>query len=423
MLSTLYAPAAAADETRGITWEQAAAAGLLAAPTAAGVSVTPENSLTCSPVFAAVRIISAAVGTLPLCLYRKLPDGGRERATSHPVYTVLHDAPNAAAVPFVFWSAFVANMLLRGKGLAEIERNGAGDVVALHLLPSHAVDYMRTPAGELFFRVKGNGRSIDLSADEVFHVPYFSLDGETGTGVIEYARETVGNIKAVESGGSAFIANMVRPSGSITVPPGLSETARHNLRESVTKANAGHRVSGRLMLLEDGVKFDPFTVTNNEAQWIEARSFGVQETARFFSISPTKLADLGRATWGNIESENRSFFETTLLPVTTPITQETKKKLLIPADRVDHYAEHVAEARLRGNTAERLTGYKTGVDAGIYTRAECRQWENLPFIAGTEKILTPLNQVADPAPPAKKDAAHGNDGNPQATDPADGGPV
>lgn len=65
-----------------------------AGPTLAGVAVTPYTAMTCTPVACCVRTISEAVGQLPLHVYKKLPDGGKEKATDHPPYKLLHDAPN-----------------------------------------------------------------------------------------------------------------------------------------------------------------------------------------------------------------------------------------------------------------------------------------------------------------------------------------
>lgn len=404
---------AAPVSTRAITYDQLAAIGAVTEATAAGVSVSVESALTSSPVFAATRIISAAVGSLPLCLYRRESDGGRERATGHPAYHVLHDSPNTEAVPFTFWSAFVAQMLLRGKGVAEIERDGAGDVVALWLLPADRVREERDARGVLYFRYRGNAGDVLLDQADVLYVPYFSLDGATGQGVIDYARESIGRDKGIESAGSNHVNNMVRPSGAVTAPPGLTDQAISNIKESLRQQNAGHKQTGRLMFLQDGITFTPYQVTNEEAQWLESRAFSVLEVARFFSISPTKLADLSRATWGNIESENRAFYETTLVPITTPIGQECGRKLLTDRQRRTHYAEHVLDARLRGNTAERYAAHQTAIQSGWKTRNEVRQAENLPKLDGLDVPLAPVN-MAQTNPPATPD--------PSAPDAADRDP-
>ena len=64
---------------------------------------------------------------MPLFLYRKT-DKGKEKAVDQSLYNVLHDVPNPETDSFQFWQAFVANMLIYGRGYAEVVRDGAGQV-------------------------------------------------------------------------------------------------------------------------------------------------------------------------------------------------------------------------------------------------------------------------------------------------------
>jgi HK97 family phage portal protein len=396
---------------RTITWDQAARVGLVTTPTASGVTVTLESALTSSPVFAAVRIISTAISTLPLTVYRRQQDGSREKATGHPAYRILHDEPNPESDPAVWWAAFVARVLLQGNGFAEIERNRAGEPIALWLIPSERVRI--ETAGGLVYHVETDSGQVALTPDEMFHVPYLTLDGVCGKGIIQYARECVGLNKAMETGAASQFANMVRPAGVLELPIGMSDDAKKNLKESIERQNTGAGKVGRILPLESGVKFTPFGLSNQDAQWIEGRGFGVQEVARFFSISPTKLGDLGRATWSNIGAENLSFIENTLRAILVPIEQQARRKLLTSAERESHYVEAVIEARLRGLTKDRYDAYKVGTAGRPFLLpSEVRRMENLPAAPELDKLPTSPEPEPTPKPEVK------SDGNPDATDPA-----
>src|SRR4051812_21036847 len=58
------------------------------------VQVTPSTALQLTAVFACVRVLAETVGSLPLNLYRRQVRGGKEKATDHRLYPVLHDKPN-----------------------------------------------------------------------------------------------------------------------------------------------------------------------------------------------------------------------------------------------------------------------------------------------------------------------------------------
>ena len=55
---------------------------IFAAPTSAGPTVTPDTALRSTAVYAAVRIISESVASLPFILHRRLPNGGKDRKST-----------------------------------------------------------------------------------------------------------------------------------------------------------------------------------------------------------------------------------------------------------------------------------------------------------------------------------------------------
>ena len=61
-------------------------------PTMSGISISPQTALRCSVVFASVKALAETVAELPLKLYRKRLDGGRDPAEDHPLYWLLTDA-------------------------------------------------------------------------------------------------------------------------------------------------------------------------------------------------------------------------------------------------------------------------------------------------------------------------------------------
>ena len=73
-------------------------------------------------VYACVRILAEAVASLPLHLYRERAGttGGKERATAHPLYRVLHDEPHGVTcrvflcpIACPFWGVPACSWVLR----------------------------------------------------------------------------------------------------------------------------------------------------------------------------------------------------------------------------------------------------------------------------------------------------------------------
>src|SRR5436309_200751 len=96
-----------------------------------GVVVDEDIALTYAAVWCATRIIAETSAGLPLFLYKRLPDAGREQATKHPVYHLVHTAPNSDMGTSAWREGRVSHQVNWGNGFSEIERDGDGKVVAL----------------------------------------------------------------------------------------------------------------------------------------------------------------------------------------------------------------------------------------------------------------------------------------------------
>src|SRR5690606_24630936 len=93
----------------------------LFAPTASGVHVTQENALKYSAVFACVRVLAGTLAQLPLIVYRRRSDDGRQRALDFQLYDVLHRRPNPIMTSFNLRMALQGHLALWGNAYAEIE--------------------------------------------------------------------------------------------------------------------------------------------------------------------------------------------------------------------------------------------------------------------------------------------------------------
>lgn len=108
------------------------------AASASGVTVTPEAALRCPTVYASVKVIAESVAQLPLHLYRRTPDGGKERATSHPLAEILNGQANEWTSAFEFRLFMQTALCLHGNAFAFINRSG-GAITELIPIPSTSV--------------------------------------------------------------------------------------------------------------------------------------------------------------------------------------------------------------------------------------------------------------------------------------------
>lgn len=358
-------------------------------PTEAGVTVSDDTAMRFATVHACVRVLSEDVGALPLHVYRRTKQGGKERAPEHPLYELLHDRPNPEMSVVAFKEALMVNALLTGNGYAFIEYDRAGRVRGLYPLMSSEVTPYRTDAGELRYRAGGE----DLRAFEVFHLAGLGFDGLMGLSPIAYARESIGLGMAAERYGEKFFKNGTHIGGVVSVKDELTDEQFERLRQQFSSAFRGLQNAHGVPVLEGGATYTSVGIAPEDAQFLETRKFQRNEIAAIYRVPPHMIGDLERATFSNIEQQDLAYLQRSLLPWLMRIEQECRAKLLRPDERTKNCVEHDTANFMRGETVSRMQSYSTAIMAGIMTPNEARRRENLNPVPGGDDIMLPLNMV------------------------------
>ena len=116
-------------------------------------------------------------------------------------------------------------------------------------------------------------------------------------------------------------------SGVLEHPGPLSTEAKQRLREEWVNKYQGVENAHDVILLEEGMTWRQLGIDPKAAQFLEGQIFSVQNVARWFRIAPHKLQENLRATFSNIESENRHHYDA-FIPWMLQLEQEVNHKLL-----------------------------------------------------------------------------------------------
>ena len=371
-------------------------------PGVAGVDVNTTTAEGISAVYACVAAISETVGSLPLDVYRNTEDG-REKAKTHPLYRLLHDAPNNYQTALEFREQMQRHVLLRGNAYAEIVWNPNGSVKALLPLHPDSVTVLRSSLGSLVYdHVDGKGNQRRLLADEVLHLRYHSDDGILGRSPIQVARDTIGLALAERTHGAKMFEQGTKLSGVIETPPGTTKEQAGQIRESWSAGQAGIANHGKTAVLPQGATFKTVSMTLEDAEWIEARRLSIVETARLFRVPPVMIGDMEAANYSNVVELARFFVTNTLRRHLVMWEQAINRACITnPA----FFVEHNVEGLLRGDSLARANFYQRGIEDGWMLRSEVRRIENLPAIEGIDDAQTENATPATGRPNAQPDAA------------------
>ena len=351
----------------------------------AGKRVTDRTALQHIAVYACVRVLSEAIAQLPLHVY-KYNDKGKERVPQHPLYFLLHDQPNPEMTSFVFRETLMSHLLIYGNAYAQIIRNGRGDVLGLYPLMPDKMKVDRDEKNRLIYiysrydeanpNLKEQG-DIILYADEVLHIPGLGFDGLVGYSPIALAKNAIGISIACEEYGASFFGNNANPSGVLEHPGVIKNPDK--LRDAWHRAYGGKN-SHKVAVLEEGVKFTPISIPNNEAQFLETRKFQIEEIARMYRVPLHMIGDLDHATFSNVEHLSLDFVKYSLDPWIVRWEQSLQKALLSDSEKGQYFVKFNVDGLLRGDYASRMQGYSIGIQNGFLCPNDVRELEDMNLI-------------------------------------------
>ncbi len=353
---------------------------------ASGKVVTERTSLQITAVYACVRILSEAVAGLPLHFYKYGANNSKEKATDNPLYFLLHDEPNPEMTSFIFRETLMTHLLLWGNAYAQIIRNGKNEVVALYPLMPNKMSVERDDKGEIYYvynRYQDEAKTGDLGTvilkkEDVLHIPGLGFDGLVGYSPIAMAKNAIGLAIATEEYGSKFFANGAAPSGVLEHPGTIKDPTK--VREAWMSQFGGSSNSGKVAVLEEGMKYTPISISPEQAQFLETRKFQINEIARIFRVPPHMIGDLEKSSFSNIEQQSLEFVKYTLEPWIIRWEQALSRALLSSEEKKKYFFKFNVDGLLRGDYQSRMNGYAIARQNGWMSANDIRELENLDKI-------------------------------------------
>ena len=347
--------------------------------TSTGVVVTAETAMQATAVLAAVRLLSESIASLPLKLYRRRNGKGRDEATDHPLYKLIHGAPSRRHTSMEFREMLQAHLSLRGNAYAFIDWSTSGQVKQLIPLNPDRIVVKVSNANEISYLYRGINGTPDQHwpSDFVLHLKGLSTDGVVGLSPIDLAREAVGLSLAAEQLGGKFFSNGTHVGSYFTTDGKLTPEARKNIEKSIERDWGGVANSHKAPVLEQGLKIERMNMSAQDAQFLESRKFQTTEIARIFKVPPHMIGDLDRATFSNIEQQSIDFVRHSILPWCVRWEQRLNTTLLSEKEQDELYFEFNLNGFLRGEALAEAQVLQIETRNGVRTPNEWRDLKGM----------------------------------------------
>jgi HK97 family phage portal protein len=357
-----------------------------------GISVSETNALGLSAIYRAVNLVAGTLASLPFKSFREDEAGIRKTVPS-----VFDDPDPGGQTQYEWMETAFAHLILYGKAGALKVRTEAGGLTALPLvhptsfqvlLPTPE-DYAsgNLPAGGLWFVVGlANGRESRLDANDFWYVPGLALNGKVGAGLLTYARRSLAtSIAGDRAAGSQFqngamISGLATPADEYDITDDVAE-----IRRELDNNVQGYANAGRIAVINRRLSLQPWQMTNTDAQFLQSRSFQIEEVSRWTGVPPHLLMSSEKSTsWGTgLEEQNRAMARTVLAPWANRFEQRASRLLAKP-----RWAEFDFHGLERPAPDVEIDLLLKQVAGGLLTLNEARAIRNLP----------PLPETPSPAP-------------------------
>lgn len=345
-----------------------------------GTGVNADTVLGISSVWKAANVIGKDIAVLPLHKYKRLADDQGKERVRDATTRLLNDQPNLYVKSVDNRLAVQIQALLLGNGYAEIQRLPTAEPLALWWTPTENVTPQVDDAGQLWYVIRQSNKPPRyVRPENMLHIKGPSKDGLTGWSVVSLARESLSLTKGQETYAQTQFENGIRPSLLLKIPGNSTAEKRKELRAEIDRMHAGAANAFKAFTLWNGMEASPWSMSNDDAQWLEGRQFQVEEIARWFDLPPHKLGALGRATWSNVESMQLEYVSGCLQFWLAQWEQECNAKLLTEREKQaqTHFYEFKLDALLKGDTLSRYQVYAIARTIGVLSPNEIRAKENM----------------------------------------------
>lgn len=361
-----------------------------------GLRGTASSELSEATYFACLKVLSEAVGKLPMKVQQYTEAHGIRIAREHSFYRTLNERPNRHMTASTFWSTMELCRLHYGNAYAWIDTRDPRqpqlwpiDPRTVQVWYDDACELRDAP--EVYYIISGkNGRSV-LSSEEILHFKsHQTLDGLVGVSVREQLAGTIrGNAKAQN------LVNAMYDSG-MTAKAVLQYTGSMNdanvaqLVREVGSYIKGEGKSGadKLIPMPVGFSLTPLNMKLADSQFLEVKQYTALQIAAAFGVKPYQVGDYTKSSYASAEAQQLSFLVDTLLYIVKQYEEETGYKILTDTDVANGYHTKLNTAvMLRADQQTQINTLSAAVSNFLMTPNEAREKLDLPAKEGGDQLL------------------------------------
>lgn len=376
------------------------------------IEFSVQDVTTYSTVWACITLIASDISKL----WVKLVEQDQNRIwleTESPSFSPVLRKPNRYQTRIKFFECWMLSKLINGNTYVLKDRDARGVVKALYILDPQRVRPLIAPDGDVFYQLSADAlaglteNTVVVPAREIIHdvmVPlYHPL-----VGVSPITACGIAALQAlkIQNNSTRFFANGSQPGGILTAPHAITnETAERLMRH--WEANFGGESNvGKIVVLGDGLKYEPMTMTAVDAQLIDQLKWSDEKICACFHV-PGYMVGIGPPPpYTDIQSINLQYYNQALQAPIENLEALLDEGLELPSAPRRLGVEFDLEALLRMDTRTQVDNSTKGILGGLFKPNEERAKFSRPPVPGGDTVYLQQQQYSlealnkrDTAPP------------------------
>lgn len=374
-----------------------------------GISGVRHDLISEVTYFTCLKMLSETMGKLPLKYYQQTGKG-RIRADPDDASYRLSVRPNDIMTPATFWSTMELNCQHYGNSYAWIRREfvkqkygGEYKIRDIWPMQSNCVSVLMDDVGifgakgRLFYQYSDpkSGELYVFKNEEVMHFKtWYSLDGIMGLPVRSILEATVDGALESQDFMNRLYKQGLTASMAMQYTGDLDEERRKKLEKKFASALSGPKNAGKVIPVPIGLTLTPLKMNLTDAQFFELKKYTALQIAGAFGIKPNQINNYEKSSYANSEMQQLAFLVDTMAYRLRVYEDEINAKILTPKQsKKGYFYKFNEKAILRTDSKSQMESLKNGVNNGIYSPNEAREFLDLPDKEGGDILMVNGNYI------------------------------
>lgn len=337
-----------------------------------------------------INQISDSVASLPVYLYKRDSDGSRQRVEDNR-NKLLNLENSKHSTAFNMKKNLIVDFLYHGNGYLDIHRNVKNEIISLMHIPYKEIQLIDVNSiNKRYAEYQYSYWGMTNDFHEVLNLvrnPH--KDQLNGVGILEEGATTLDGALGLDEYSKNVISTGFNARGIIESEKIMSKPSRQSLTNMLKKFFSGGRNAGKILILDDGMKFKGLSLSPADMNLLQQKNFTVEEIARLLKMPSYMLGVSGSSmVYSNVEQTQLMFLQMTIDPILRLVEGTFNKYLLTEEEKGNGYFfEFNTQNMLRTTPEKEISMYTNAVKGSLLTVNEARRKLNWDYIEGMDRPI------------------------------------